>query len=398
MPFASLSFYFCPFIRSSCRDEERHVTNNQASLVSFTRTDSHSHFREPQNSAAYESGQSVGSMNRQQVNPFYGDSGQFGDANTGSQSASPDHRMPVSLDHRPLMYRQNSSAPKERETTFTVAAGGSSAARGASNILPGAPPGSDSPPHAPRQTNVSTNVQPYQIATASSTSLSRIGVSNPMWLVDEGNRGERRLSEGPPNRTPPRPHPITPSVPSMYRSSQASPPNQLPTTRSQNLADHSSTEKIPLSSMSSEQLPGYSHLHEQLPGYSHLNFGGRTSVGSGRGGPPVGREWYDSGSEISMASGRRMNSYISEGSMIQPYATVRNSQIPQSSLRPITAPALPPPNPTRQATGFNKSHGDFTDGQLNNDQFSQGPPHIQSDGIPSLTRMQGRGHFETIVV
>ena len=351
-------------------------------LTSFTHNDSDSspRLRDPQSREAYNS---IGSMSTQQVNPYYDGRSQFGDSNQPPSPAYDVSSYP--LDRRPLVYLRNappSSPPNEQETAFTDSVG--SFAGGASNINIGSPPGA-SPPHDPRQTNISTNVQPYQIPTASQTSLTRVGVSNPMCTVDEHLQGTRRFSEGPSNRTPPRTTSTHPSVSSMCESSHDSPVER--SIRSQSWANQNSAEKVPLRSTMSSR---------DVPTYSRLNFDGvRTSTGSSRGGP-LNREWYEMGSDASLTLPHGTQVY--EHSKIQPYASVRNSQIQVSPSRtPVITPTLPPPNPSRQAGYFRPGTREDSHGILKNERFSQGAPSIP-DGIPSLPYMQQQRHFETIIV
>ena len=136
------------------------------------------------------------SLRREQDNLFYSETlpVMIVDDDRYIPLPSPLYDVALSPDRRPLFAIQPESLPIEQETTFTDS--------GVSlNMATAGPPNnSGSPPHDPRQTSVATGAQPYQIPTASTSSLNKVGVVNPMWAVNEvpsSQKEERRLSEGP---------------------------------------------------------------------------------------------------------------------------------------------------------------------------------------------------------
>ena len=191
---------------------------------------------------------------------------------------------------------------------------------------------------------MSMGAQPYQISTAITGNLTRVGTAgatNPMvneptsWgvrrfsegsptLEDIPSRMNRRFSEGLQLRT------YDPSASSMYRKEE-SPSNRSVTTRGQDIITPSSADTL---GCVGKQSPSPTPSTDSAPPpYSRLQFR--------EGEVKRDKPWYESSSEMSMASNRRDNTYIMDHILpIQPYATVHNSQIPTS---PIAAAPVPPP-------------------------------------------------------
>jgi hypothetical protein len=379
---------FCSLCYCQCRKNKPAsigAVGTEPHLQSFTRN---GHHFSSHNQAHRHS---VESMTRQQDNPFYDEHSQYSDRyQPPNQPSSPVYDVALAPDRRPLFSPQTApsgSAQRDHETAFTDVGG-------SLNITANSPPGAPSPPHEPRQMTLSTRAQPYQIPTASMTSLTRVGVSNPLWSIEEQNlpqqRVARRFSEGPPSRTPPRANTVSPSL--SYMPSSQSSNSGRPTVRHQShSAAALSIEKPPLSSTASCEDPP--------PQYSRLNFPClRPCTVGDRRVDSLNREWYEAASEASYASLKQAG----EGSTtIMPYAAIRNSQIATS---PLHAPILPPPNnPSNfrgQTEGF-RVQGGIDDRVPGSEQFlKRGPPHTSwgSESIPSLPRMQEKSHFETILV
>ena len=182
---------------------------------------------------------------------------------------------------------------------------------------------------------MSTGAQPYQIPTASTGSLTRVGTAgatNPV-VNEPTSRGVRRFSDGSPtledipsrmNRgfsEGPQLRTYDPSASSMYRKGE-SPSNRSVTTRGQDIITPSSADT--LRCVGKQPLSPTPSTDSAPPPYSRLQF----------------REG-EVKRDKSMASNRRDNTYIMDHvSPIHPYATVCNSQIPTS---PIVAAPVPPP-------------------------------------------------------
>ena len=270
------------------RDGSPETGPSPANLVSFSRTQSDCL---PPNLATSRHS-SVTSMDRQQDNQFYANGDRY---QPPQQLPSPLYDVAVSSDRQPLCavnsLPPNSTPGRERETTFTDS--------GVSlNMTSAAPPGSASPPHEPRGAN--TSVQPYQIPTASSGSINKMGAVNPLWGVeDNSSRRGRRHSEGPPNRTPP----------SCFRGGTCV--------------------------ETGGSMEDYSRLTYSMP-----------PAGGSRGAAPE-RRWYI-GSEESYASLQQRG----RNHPIAPYASVHSSQISTSPLNSPpkkSFPELPPPQlPSRE--------------------------------------------------
>ena len=153
-----------------------------STLSYFRTTTDHAH---PHTATAHCSSRpSISSMNRQEDNPFYDDRYQC-----SHQPPSPVYDEAISPDCRPLFGGPPEPLPREPETNFSDS--------GVSLSMV-APVSGGSPPHEPRQAHVGTAAQPYQIPTASTGSLNKVGVANPLWDKDPApQRGERRFSDSP---------------------------------------------------------------------------------------------------------------------------------------------------------------------------------------------------------
>ena len=254
---------------------------------------------------------SVGSMSRQQDNLFYDDAAPFDDRyhNPHNPPVSPVYDVARSPDRRPLFMALPESLPKDQGTNFND-----------SGVSLSAAPGSGSPPHEPRRTHVTTAAQPYQIPTASTSSLNNVGVANPLWGVEQNStpRGERRLSEGPP------PH----HSPARLGGSGA--------VSCVTIQDRGLTRPIGQQLSTTDQTTGVSASSED---YSHLDFSPPSKSVSCLGAAPQ-RKWYVS-SDASYAS-------LGEGEpAVRPYDAVRNSthhtrSSPASSPQTKTPPTAPP--------------------------------------------------------
>ena len=281
---------------------------------------------------------SVASMSRQQDNPHYDDAVHFGDRyQAPRQPESPVYDEALSPDRHPLFLRvPPESLPREQETNFND-----------SGVSLSVVPGSGSPPHEPRRAQVKTAAQPYQIPTASTGSLNKVGVANPMWGAEHPNpvhRGERRLSEGPSPNSRARLGEGCMSCVAIQDRHPGRPIGQL-STRDQTTGLSASTED-----------------------YSHLDFTPRTKSVSCLGTPQ--KKWYVSSE----------GSYASLGlsdTAIRPYASIKNSQI---RVSPATSPLNKTP-PTSAPPQSHAPRGPL--GYRGESQKILAPPTPSAGSVPS---------------
>jgi hypothetical protein len=299
----------CIFCCRRCRGENLKISDGTNpyevnTLMSYRQTGDPTC---PQTDASHRI--SVGSTSRQQDNPYYDDTGPFDDR-YHRPPVSPVYDVALSPDRRPLFMVPPESLPREQETNFND-----------SGVSLSAVPGSGSPPHEPRQAHVKTAAQPYQIPTASTSSLNNVGVANPLWGVEQNPapRGERRLSEGPSpsHHSPVRLGGGAVSCVTIQDRGLSRPVGQL-STRDQTTGVSSSSED-----------------------YSHLDFSPPSKSVSCLGAAPQ-RKWYVSSE----------GSYASLGETeptVRPYDAVRNSHVRSrsaSSPQTKTPPTAPPQSHT----------------------------------------------------
>ena len=308
---------------------------HQTNLLSFTRTHSDSQPPHPNQSSHTHS---ISSMSRQEDNPYYDEMGEFEERYRAPPSLSPvyDEATPP---NRPSPLTPQSPppnlAPREHETGFSDS--------GVSlDMTTSAPPGgSASPPRGPRETNVVTAVQPYQIPTSSTGSLNKVGFVNPMCGLDEPpSRGARRFSDRPLGRSSP-----TRRCTISCIGQQGS-----------DIDGHAT----------SSSTDDYSKLNHSLP-----HMGGNIRR-------PPERKWYMGCDESYAVLDQRGRSQT-----ITPYAAVRNSQIATSPLKK-SVPNLPLPR------GYSNPPHLNTNNRV--------PPPGVSDSVPSLPHTQQHQQVEAFLV
>ena len=270
----------------------------EVNTLGYFRSTGDPRFQHPTMTDAVTSRHSLVSITRQQENPFYNDTVHF-DApryQPQQQPASPVYDEAISPDRRPLFGGPPESLPREPDMNFND----SGVSLNMGSAAP--PPGSGSPPSSARVEPSGTVAQPYQVPTASSGSLNKVGVANPMWQPGDSahQQGGRRFSEGPSLRSPKRlsGSGCTSCVTIQDRES-ARPIGQL-STRDQSTGITASSED-------------YSHLDFSLPSHSV------TSLGTG-----PQRKWYMS-SEGSYSSLNEMPT--------RTYERIPNSQFKVSPAR-----------------------------------------------------------------